>query len=405
MPTATAVFLAACSGAAAGDTPLREGTDAVQPSASARRSAEVIQLTTPSATIAAGPTEHAPEPPSATAAAEVATAAAPVAGLVGATVGVDSAFLRRPTHVWQKWNNCAPSALVMALGVYGVQRDQFALAALLKPDREDTNVTPEEIADAARSQGMSAIVRYNGDRAVVRAVLRAGAPVIAEQWIEVEGRGEMGHYRVVTGYDDADGVFQVQDSYYGANRSIPYDDFERMWRPFVGAFVVIYDPAQELAVLSALGADEDGAATWRRALSDCESWTAREPGSAWAHFACGEILGRLDEHAEAVRRFERAIEIGLPMRAFWYQFGYYRSLIAIRAYERAIAHANATLVTMNGENLEESRLWRGIALRGLGREEEARVEFLTALRFNPRFRPALEALEGPDRPEGGAAAP
>ena len=65
---------------------------------------------------------------------------------------------------------------------------------------------------------------------------------------------------------------------------------------------------------------------------------------------------------------------------------------ALDELERLIAHADATLAGMGGENLEEHRYWRGMALRGLGREAEALAEFRTALAFNPLYAPARAAL-------------
>ncbi len=260
-------------------------------------------------------------------------------------------------HTWQKWNNCGPSSIVMALSAFGLQLDQLDAAAELKPDREDTNVSPGELADYARQRGFRARVVYGGTIEQVKALLRAGVPVLAEQWIGVDGRGEMGHYRVVTAFDDAAGQVSAQDSYYGADRSFGYAEFENMWRPFLGAYVIAWLPEQEPAVRAALGGDWDQASMWQRILAEQEAWVASEPGNAWAHFALGEARSRLGDHVGAVSAFERAREIGLPFRAFWYQFGYYRSLHATGGYDRMIALADETLAPMNGENLEESQYW------------------------------------------------
>jgi tetratricopeptide (TPR) repeat protein len=222
--------------------------------------------------------------------------------------------------------------------------------------------------------------------------VRAAVPVVAEQWIVVEGRGVMGQYRVVTGFDDAEAAFVVQDSYYGADRRYGYDEFERMWRPFLGAYLVVYDPAQEAAVMEALGPDRDEAAMWARVAADTAGRASAAPGDAWAQYAQGEAMSRVGRHSDAVAAFDRAVAIGLPFRAFWYQFGFYRSLSALGLHDRVIAQADATLAGMKGENLEESRYWRGMALRALGREEEARADFQAALRYNPLFTPAAEAL-------------
>ena len=143
----------------------------------------------------------------------------------------------------------------------------------------------------------------------------AGVPVVAEQWIDVEGRGEMGHYRLVIGFDDAAGELVVNDSYYGALRRHSDDDFERMWRPFVGAYVAVFRPEQEPAVRAAIGADWDDAAMWARARADHEAWAAGAPADAWAHFALGVVRARQADHPGAVEAFDRALRSGgVPLR-------------------------------------------------------------------------------------------
>lgn len=342
------------------------------------------------------PSELAPAGPSP---APSAAAAASSAALQAAAGDPAGRFQLAPApHVWQKWNNCGPSALVMALAPLGRSLDQLAVAAALKPDREDTNVTPEELAAFARAQGFEALVRLGGDRDLARALVQAGAPVIAEHWIDVEGRGEMGHYRVVVGYDNAEGVLIVNDSYYGAGRRIPFADFEAMGQPFLGAYVVVYTPETAPLVQAILGPDMDEQANARRMLAAEEARAAAEPANAWAWYALGEVRARLGDHPGAVAAFDRAIAIGLPFRAFWYQFGYYRALIETGAHERALQHADATIETMKGENLEESHYWRGVALERLGRPDEARASFARALDFNPLFAAAQAALEGGGSP-------
>ena len=372
-----------------------------------RASREPDAGATASPTPSATPSNHAPSPtperaspaPVTAAASDPAEPSPPIADSASplhapppASPGATSHLLPDAIHVWQKWNNCGPATVLMAISAFGPRLDQMAVAASLKPDREDTNVTPDELAAFARSQGLAALVRVHGDRDVVRALLRVGVPVIAEQWIDVAGRGEMGHYRVVIGFDDDRAEVVVHDSYYGAARRHGYDDFERMWRPFAGAYVVLYLPEQEAAVRAAIGADWADAAMWARARADLEAAAAGAPEDPWAWVALGEVRSRQGDHAAALEAFEQARRIGLPFRAFWYQFGYYRSAAATGAWDRILALADATLEGMKGENLEESRYWRGVALRHLGREDEARADFETALRFNPLFASARDAL-------------
>jgi tetratricopeptide (TPR) repeat protein len=216
--------------------------------------------------------------------------------------------------------------------------------------------------------------------------------VVAEQWIDVEGRGEMGHYRTVVGFDDSESVFVVQDSYYGPRRQYGYGEFEAMWRPFLGAYVAVFTQEQEPLVRAIVGDDLDDSAMWEHARERSESWVASTPDSAWAWFTLGEALSHLDRYQDSVSAFERAVAIGLPYRAFWYQFGYYRALEALGRYDDLLAHADSTIETMSGENLEESHYWRGMALLRMGRSDEAIDSFARALEFNPLYAPAADAL-------------
>jgi len=295
-------------------------------------------------------------------------------------------------HTWQKWNNCGPSATHMALSAFGIVDDQLDIAAVLKPDREDTNVSPEEIAGYLRGHGLRAVVRLGGTPVLARAVVRAGMPLVAEQWIAVDGRGEMGHYRVVTGFDEPAGQLVAQDSYYGASRRYSDAEFAAMWRPFLGVYVLVYDPSQEDLARAVLGADWDAAANLARVLGEVEAQAAAQPKDRWSQFVLGEALARVGRHAEASDAFERAIAIGLPFRAFWYQFGFAESLFALGRHERLLAQADATLVHMQGENLEEWQYWRGRALEGLGRQDEARAAYERALFFQPGLAAARAAL-------------
>jgi Flp pilus assembly protein TadD len=45
--------------------------------------------------------------------------------------------------------------------------------------------------------------------------------------------------------------------------------------------------------------------------------------------------------------------------------------------------------------LEEAHYYKGLALRALGREQEARQAFATALKYNSNYRAAQIVLESP----------
>jgi tetratricopeptide (TPR) repeat protein len=63
-------------------------------------------------------------------------------------------------------------------------------------------------------------------------------------------------------------------------------------------------------------------------------------------------------------------------------------------YQDVLDLAQANLAT--SEDLEEAHYYRGLALEALGRIEEARQAYQMALKYNPNFRRAAEALAALD---------
>jgi len=54
--------------------------------------------------------------------------------------------LTSPEWEREDMNNCGPATLSMALHMYGWQGDQFDISKVIKPDRADRNVNPDELA-------------------------------------------------------------------------------------------------------------------------------------------------------------------------------------------------------------------------------------------------------------------
>ena len=66
-----------------------------------------------------------------------------------------SASLSGFTHMWQTWNNCGPATLAMNLSYFGSPLDQADVAAVMRPNPDDKNVSPHEMADFARGPRLS----------------------------------------------------------------------------------------------------------------------------------------------------------------------------------------------------------------------------------------------------------
>jgi tetratricopeptide (TPR) repeat protein len=301
-----------------------------------------------------------------------------------------AALLTGFRHEYQEWNNCGPATLAMALSSLGRWETQFDLAPILKGNPDDKNVDLEDMATYARGLGLGAVTRVNGNLDRLKLLLSNGFPVVAETWFTPHPNDGMGHYRLVVGYDDAEGVVITYDSYNGPDVPVTYEDFDADWRVFNRAYLVIYPQAQGDLIAAIIGEDLDDQVMYARALARAEAEVADDPQDAFAWFNSGSALVGLRRFEEAAAAYDRARELGLPWRMLWYQFGPYEAYYATGRYEDLLALTEATLRT--AENLEEAHYYRGLALRALGRPDEAHQAFATALKFNPHFEPAAEAL-------------
>jgi hypothetical protein len=67
----------------------------------------------------------------------------------------------------------------------------------------------------------------------------------------------MGHYQVLTGYNDPEGYFIAQDSYEHENFIQSYDTLLPQWRSFNYLYLVAFPSEDRNDVLNLLGDDAD----------------------------------------------------------------------------------------------------------------------------------------------------
>lgn len=313
-----------------------------------------------------------------------------------------SATLPPITHTRQTWNNCGPATISMALLYFGQFGDQADAASFLKPDPEDKNVSPHELAAYAQSLGLSTQLRVGGDLARLKRLIAAGFPVVVETWFIPEPGDQMGHYRLLTGYDDNARHFIAQDSYNGPNVRLNYDALDELWRVFNRVYLVVYEPAQESELVAILGAELDDQVMYTRALetaqeevinpsTECVAYEDCADSTAFSWFNVGTSLNAVGQHQDAAAAYDQARLLGLPWRMLWYQFGPYETYYAAGRFDDVITLATATLNVV--DNLEESHYWRGMAFLAQGNAGRARADFEAAVKYNPNFSPASEALE------------
>jgi hypothetical protein len=310
-------------------------------------------------------------------------------------------------HEYQKWNNCGPATLAMALSFWDWEGDQRPIAEYTKPNPRDKNVMPNELADFVNTQGgLRALVRPGGDLDLLRRLIAAGFPVVVEKGFEGYGfEGWMGHYAVITGYDDVRQRVNTQDSYIGDDFPFPYEDLVKYWRHFNFVYLVIYPPEREAELMALLGSQADeglaDSAAAQRASDDIFQLSGRERLFAW--FNRGTNLVALQDYAGAAAAYDEAFRIDAdlvaidpdnrPYRIMWYQTGPYKAYFYSGRYYDVINLATQTLSNMSEPVLEESYYWRGLAREAVGDVPGAIEDLRAALNMHPGFTPALEQLQ------------
>jgi hypothetical protein len=304
-------------------------------------------------------------------------------------------------------NYCAPANLSMALSYWGWNGNRDVVGPVLKPDDKDKNVMPYEMVDYVNGQtDLRAVERVGGDLDLLKRFLAAGYAVLLEKGVYLRDLtgvvSWMGHYQVITGYDQASSAFTTQDSFIEANHLVTYDDLVTGWRAFNYTYIIIYPPDKEAEVMDLLGPDADETANYQnaslKASNEIYGLSGIDQYFAW--FNRGTNLMELQDYAGAAAAYDEAFavyptipEADRPWRMLWYQTGPYFAYFYSGRYYDTLYLADGTLNAMQGDrNLEESFYWRGMAKAALGDTPGAIQDFRTSLQYHPGFEPALYQL-------------
>ena len=319
----------------------------------------------------------------------------------------ESAVLSGIRHEYQKFNNCAPASLSMVLSYWGWPGDQFETRAYLRPsfDIDDKNVNPFEIVDFVETYtAFDALWRVGGDLGLLKRLLAAGFPVLIEKGLHPSHDAWLGHYQIISGYNDAKGHFLVYDSYEGPPEAyaVPYEVIAQFWRHFNFTYVVIFPPERAAEVHSILGPHSDPQKNFQSAadlaLQEAGNLSGREQFFAW--FNRGTNLIYLQDYAAAAQAYDTAFalyaalpENERPWRLLWYQDGPYAAYYYTGRYQDVISLAHTTLVNVDKPVLEETYYWRGMARAALGDQSGAVEDLGRADTLNPNSTPAGEELQ------------
>jgi hypothetical protein len=323
---------------------------------------------------------------------------------VTATPLPDQVHLSGIRHEYQGWNNCGPATLAMALSYWDWQGDQYDIAPITKPNPRDKNVMPYELANYVETQTeLKVVVRAGGDLEMIKQLVAAGFPVMVEKGFEGPNVDDwMGHYVLVTGYDDRLASFTTQDSYNGPDLPFPYDQMESYWRAFNFTYLVVYPEDRQSDVQAILGPHVDDAYSYQtaaeKASDEIISLSGRDQYFAW--FNRGTNLVASQDYASAAETFDQAFAIyptipeeQRPWRMMWYQTGPYRAYFYTGRYQDVVDLASSTLDNMSEPVLEESYYWRALAREAMGDLDGAIRDLQASLDVHPGFEPGLSQLE------------
>jgi len=304
------------------------------------------------------------------------------------------------TYEAQNWNNCGPATLTMALSYFGYTDNQTRAANWLKPNGEDKNVSPWQMTTYVNTQvpelNVFSTVRYGGTLDRLKTLVSNNFPVIIESGYDPEraNQGWMGHYLLVIGYDDAQGIFITHDSYDGASHPYTYAHIQQFWQHFNYTYLPLYTSDREADLMALLGTDADPQQNFINAFEIARDEGVSDQSNAFAWFNMGSMLAQLEMWTEATQAFDVARNLGtLPWRMMWYRFDIYDAYYQTGRYQDMITITTAIRDDGGGQYVEETFYYAGLAREGMGETNRAIENYRAVLAFNPNFVPAEERLQ------------
>lgn len=294
----------------------------------------------------------------------------------------ESYLIDLPTHMYQTFNNCGPATLTMVLNYFGETVTQKQLGDILRPyqvasgDNDDKSVSLEEMAAEAEKRGYLAYHRPNGTIDILKKLTSNDIPVIVETWLAPND--DVGHYRVVTGYNESTQQIIQDDSYQGPDKYYDYEVFENLWQGFHYQYFVVVEPDKKDLVEQILANEVDKNIAWKNTIERAEQ--EKIPGNPYPIFNQSIANYHLGNYQESVDLFEM-VENQLPGRMLWYETEPILAYKEVGNYDRAFQLIDEIL---NGGNRAAAELYqiKGDIYKEQGNEEQAKIEYDLAKRYN-----------------------
>ena len=303
--------------------------------------------------------------------------------------------LENEYHVFQTFNNCGPASLSMVFSYFGINKSQKELGQELRPyqnprgDNDDKSVTLEELSRKSEEYGFVAYYRPNGNIELLKLFIAYDIPVIVKTL--TKENEDIGHYRVVKGYDDTTREIIYDDSFQGKNLRFSYESFNKIWEKFNFEYLVIIPKDKVMIAEAIIGEDKDINKAWEKAAKNARELVEKYPENIFYRFNLSVALYNTGAFQESVAEFEK-VESKLPFRTLWYQIEPIQAYFALSDYERVFYLTDEILNNYN-KAFSELYLIRGEIYKIRGDAAAAKNEFEKAVFYNINLTSAKEALD------------
>lgn len=254
------------------------------------------------------------------------------------------------SQVFQTFNNCGPSSLSMALSFHGVIATQEELGQSLRPyqhptgDNDDKSVTLAELALKAEEYGFKSYHRPAGNMDLVISFIQHDMPVITRTLLEPDQ--DIGHYRVITGFNQNTESLTQNDSLQGANLEYSYAEFNELWRAFNYEYLVLVPLDKQDIAEVILGEHQIETNAWLDARELALSQLEENPSDVYARFNVSVAEYHLGNFNSSISQYE-LVSDKLPSRMLWYQIEPLLAYYAVADYDSVLKSTDTILNSQN----------------------------------------------------------
>ncbi len=301
-------------------------------------------------------------------------------------------------HAYQTFNNCGPATLSMQLAYQGINVNQSELGNKMRPfqnsagDNDDKGVFTSELAMWAEIYGIESEIRAidlpNGDIDKLKLFVSNDMPVVLKTLLN--SKEDIGHFTLIRGYNETSKTIIKDDSYYGPNIEISYDDLNLLWLPFNYSYVVLYNKAQAEIVKSILQEENDENVVWEKAVERAHKENELNPNNVYPIFNLSTGYYHLGDFGKSISYFE-SVESRLPGKMLWYQIEPIKSYMEVENYTMALQLIQ-NIMDNNNKAFSELYYLRGQIYLKQNNVAGAKEEFEKAVQYNSNYQPAIDAL-------------